>query len=218
METSDLPGVLSIMEKEAAARRAPVFEVESARTTPFSMLVFVMLSARTRDETTLKVIERLFKIADTPEKIRQLELSELERILYGVGFYRTKAQYLKKLCEDIVVRFKGLVPEKLDELISLPGIGRKSANIVLAKCFGKETIGVDTHVHRISNRLGIVKTKKPIETEQKLMERIPGKYLRMMNKLFVAYGQTICKPVSPLCSSCKLNGVYCLRIGVKKSR
>ncbi len=210
------------MSQEAQKRNAPVFKVESARSTPFQSLVFVMLSARTKDDTTLKAVEKLFKIADTPEKIARLKTtghgtSSLETILYGVGFYRVKAKNLKKLCRMLVEDFNSIVPDNLEAMLKLPGIGRKSANIVLARHFGKHVIGVDTHVHRISNRLGIVKTKKPHDTENALMKKIPERYLRSLNKTFVAYGQTICQPVSPLCSICRINNI-CPRIGVKKSR
>lgn len=210
--------MLAIMQIEATKRNAPVFEVEKARTTPFRMLVFVMLSARTRDEQTLKVVEKLFSVADTPEKIIEIETSELEKILYGIGFYRVKAKNLKKMCGELVTRFDGAVPRTIDELLTLAGIGRKSANIVLASCFGENVIGVDTHVHRISNRLGLVKTKKPHDTENKLMKTVPSEYVRMLNQIFVAYGQTVCKPLSPLCSMCRLRGIYCPQIGVKKSQ
>ncbi len=218
MKLTDIPFILTIMEQEALKCNAPVFKVEKAKRTSFELLVFVLLSARTRDETTLKAVERLFRIAHTPQKIAELQVSKLETILYGVGFYRTKARNLIKMSRMIDGQFKGVVPQTIEELLTLPGIGRKSANIVLASHFGKEVIGVDTHVHRISNRLAWVKTKKPLETENELMKVIPKQYLRTMNKLFVAYGQTICQPISPLCSICKLKETYCPQVGVKKSR
>ena len=218
MKKTDIKGILKIMETEARKRNAPVFRVESAKTTPFQALVFVMLSARTKDERTLKAVDRLFKVAHTPEKISRLKTSRLEMLLYGVGFYRVKAKNLVKMCRMLIGRFNGKVPDTIEQLLMLPGIGRKSANIVLARCFGRHVVGVDTHVHRIANRLGIVKTKKPEQTEHALMKKIPKKYLRTLNKIFVAYGQTICQPVSPLCSACKLRGIRCPQIGVKRFR
>lgn len=206
------------MENDARTRNPPVLRVESAKSTPFQVLIFTMLSARTKDEMTLKVVEKLFSIADSPEKIAKLETSKLESILYGVGFYRVKAKNLIKTCNILIEKFNGNVPSTIEDLLTLPGVGRKTANIVLARVFGKATVGVDTHVHRIANRLGLVKTKKPEETEHVLMKKIPKKHLRTLNKIFVAYGQTICAPISPHCSACKLRDVYCPQINVKKSR
>ncbi len=217
MNVQNISKILKVMETEAKKRNAPVFKVESVRATPFRSLVFVMLSARTKDATTLNAVEKLFKIATMPEKISEIKISKLEQILYGVGFYRVKAKYLKKMCKMLVSEFHGKVPDNIDDMLKLPGIGRKSANIVLARHFGKHVIGVDTHVHRISNRLGLVKTKKPLETEKTLMKKIPKRHLRLLNRTFVAYGQTICQPVSPSCSICKLNNI-CPRIDVKTSR
>ncbi|MBS3067921.1 endonuclease III [Candidatus Micrarchaeota archaeon] len=217
MKLSQLGSALKIMQTEARERNAPVLRVESAKTTPFRALVFVMLSARTKDDTTLRAVERLFAVADTPEKIAGLKTSKLETLLYGVGFYRVKSKNLIKTCNVLIEKFNSRVPDTLEELLTLPGIGRKSANIVLARCFGKHVIGVDTHVHRIANRLGLVKTKKPEQTEQSLMRVVPKQYLRSLNKIFVAYGQTICQPVSPWCSICKIRN-HCPRIGVKRSR
>lgn len=218
MQPSDIPAVLRIMEREAIKRNAPVLKVESAKRTPFQVLVFVLLSSRTKDWTTLRAAEKLFAAADRPEKIARLRLAELESIIYGVGFYRTKARNLVKLCRTLVEEFNGKVPDTLEELLTLPGIGRKSANIVLASCFGRKVIGVDTHVHRISNRLGIVKTKKREGTERALMKIVPDQYKAQFNRILVAYGQTICVPLSPFCSICRLNGRYCQRAGVDRSR
>ena len=218
MHSSQFGKILKIMEAEARKRGAPVFKVESAKRTPFQALVFVMLSARTKDNTTLKAVERLFKVAKTPESISKLRTSRLETLLYGVGFYRAKAKNLKRTSKLLVEKFNSRVPDTLEELLTLPGIGRKSANIILNSVFKKHAIGVDTHVHRLSNRLGIVKTKKPEQTEKELMRKIPKKHLRNLNKMFVAYGQTVCVPISPYCSTCKLRGKYCPQRGVNKFR
>lgn len=157
--------------------------------TPFQTLVAVMLSARTRDETTAKVCKRLFKLAPTPQKLADLEISELEILLYPVGFYKTKAKHLKRLAQKVVDEFSGNVPRTLAKLTSLPGVGRKSANIVLARAFKIPAIGVDTHVHRIANTLGWVHTKTPEQTEKELMKILPKKYWIEVNTLMVSIGQ-----------------------------
>ncbi|MBD3209808.1 endonuclease III, partial [Candidatus Micrarchaeota archaeon] len=157
--------ILRQMHKEAKKRKAPVFQAEhSTSKTPFRILVFTMLSARTRDEVTSKAVERLFRKAETPAGILALGRKRLEQLLYGVGFYRVKAKNLVKVCRELENK---KVPDSRKGLLSLPGVGRKTANIILARAFGRNTLGVDVHVHRISNRLGLVKTKKPEETEQK---------------------------------------------------
>lgn len=205
--------LLEQMHHEAAERKAPVFHAERAtKETPFTILVFTMLSARTKDETTMRVAKRLFKKAKTPKKILRLGRRRLEEILYGVGFYRMKAKNLLALCR--LIEKTGHVPDRLEELIAFPGVGRKTANIVLARAFGKNALGVDVHVHRISNRLGLVKTRKPEETEKALMGIIPARYVRMLNRNFVAFGQTVCLPRKPLCGVCPLNKI-CKKVGVK---
>lgn len=157
--------------------------------TQLQTLVAVMLSARTRDEVTAKVCQRLFKIAPVPEKIAKLKISKIENLIYPVGFYKTKAKYLKRLAQDVVTRFHGKIPQTLEGLTSLPGVGRKTANIVLARVFNIPAIGVDTHVHRIANTLGWVHTKKPEDTEKELMKILPKKYWVEANNLFVSIGQ-----------------------------
>lgn len=157
--------------------------------TPFQTLVATMLSARTRDETTAAVCRRLFKIAPTPQKLAKLENSTIENLIYPVGFYKTKAQHLKKLARKILETFQDRVPHTLKELTKLSGVGRKTANIVLARAFNIPAIGVDTHVHRIANTLGWVKTKTPEQTEKELMKILPKKYWVEVNNLFVSIGR-----------------------------
>lgn len=206
--------ILRQMHKEAAKRNAPVFRAEgSTKETPFKILVFTMLSARTKDETTMKAVKRLFKEAKSPKQIRALGKKRLEKLLYGVGFYRVKAKNLLDICR--ILDKTGHVPDTLEELMELPGVGRKTANIVLARAFGKNALGVDVHVHRISNRLGLVKTKDRDETERQLLGRIQEKHIRALNRNFVAFGQTVCLPRKPLCSVCPLNRL-CKRINVKE--
>ena len=206
--------ILEQMRREAKMRDAPVFRAERiTKENPFTILVFTMLSARTKDETTLKAVERLFKTAKTPQQIKKLSARSLERILFGVGFYRVKAKNLIRASERILEL--GGVPKTLEGLLELPGVGRKTANIVLARAFNKKTLGVDVHVHRISNRIGLAKTKKPEETERALIKAIPKKYLRSLNRSFVAFGQTVCLPRKPLCGICPLNRL-CWQVGAEK--
>lgn len=204
--------ILRQMHREAKARDAPVFRAErSTKGAPFKILVFTMLSSRTKDAKTLEIVERLFRVADTPGKMLKLGRGRLEGMLYGVGFHRVKARNLISICRSI--GDGGDVPDTLEGLLELPGIGRKTANIVLARAFSKGALGVDVHVHRISNRLGLVRTEKPGETEKELMEKIPRRHLRSLNRDFVAFGQTICLPRRPRCWICPLKAI-CPRIGV----
>lgn len=206
---------LSLMWKEGKARGAFVFRKDDILTTPFRSLVFTALSARTRDENTYNVCTKLFAVADTPEKILALGEGRLMEILYQIGFYRAKTKKLLGMCRKIVDDFGGEVPETMEGLVSLPGVGRKTANIILNKVFGKHALAVDVHVHRISNRLGWVKTGKPLDTEKKLLEILPKNLVRKCNKAMVAYGQTVCLPRNPKCGECKIKR-YCKRIGLPK--
>jgi len=208
--------IIGRMRREALMHHAAVFRAEaSTGMAPFKILVFTMLSSRTKDDTTLGAVERLFRVASTPEKIAAMPLKKLERTLYGVGFYHVKARHLSALCRTISRngRGGGKVPDNLEGLLELPGVGRKTANIVLARAFGKNTLGVDVHVHRISNRLGIVRTKKPEETEKALMKVVPLRLVRRLNRSFVAFGQTVCLPRNPKCPVCPINNV-CQKVGV----
>ncbi len=184
---------------------------------PFLVLVSCLLSLRTKDETTLPASERLFARADTIEGILKLSVKEIEQLIYPVGFYKTKAHRLKGICQDLLDRFNGQVPDTIDELLTLKGVGRKTANLVLTEGFGKLGVCVDTHVHRISNRLGYVKTKNPHDTEFELRKKLPTQYWIDYNAMLVTWGQNVCKPISPLCSKCPINHI-CERNGVGVSR
>lgn len=209
---SRLGWMLGRMHDEAKRRKAAVFEAEeSTKESPFKIFVFTMLSSRTRDETTMKAVERLFSLANTPKQVAALGQSRLEKILYGVGFYRTKARNLVLSCK--IIEKGGGVPNTLEGLLELPGVGRKTANIVLARAFGKNALGVDIHVHRISNRIGLAKTRKPEETEQELLKILPKMSLPKFNRTLVAFGQTVCLPRRPLCKECPVRKL-CMRIGV----
>ena len=170
--------------------------------TSFQLLVATVMSARTKDTTTMPIAERLFKKYKTPKDFAEASEKEIEKAIYGVGFYRTKAKHIKKLSELIINRYDNNVPRKIDELLNLPGVGRKTANCVLCYAFGEPAIPVDIHVHRISNRIGLVKTKTPEDTEQKLMKLVPRKYWIDINETFVVHGQTICLPRKPRCEAC----------------
>ena len=206
------------MQRESSKRGAPVLSVESAiGKGAFAILIFTVLSARTRDETTIKAGRRLLSRAPTPQKLSRLSVAQIARLIYPVGFYKTKARHLHALTCKLIGEFDGKVPSDFKSLTSLPGVGRKTANIVLASAFGKHTIGVDTHVHRISNRLGLVKTKSPEKTSDALDRTIPNKYKKKLNLSMVAFGQTVCTPLRPKCSECPLSNA-CPKIGVSNPR
>ena len=200
----DLAKLLDVMEVESRKRKAPVYELKSELRTPFHHLVAALLSSRTRDEITIQAAQRLLDLADSPEKLASMSVSEIEDLIKGVGFYRVKARRLKELATILVKRYNSKVPLQFEELIKLPGIGRKSANVVLAH-LGHPAIAVDTHVHRVSNRIGLVKTKKPNETEAELKKIFPEKLWNRVNRVFVGFGQTVCKPQKPLCNECQLD-------------
>lgn len=196
----------------------PVIElVESQTKDPFKILVATILSARTKDGTTAEVCRELFKKIDKPEDLKKYRVSQLAKMIYPVGFFKNKAQYLRDLPDALDQQYNGVIPDDVDALTKLPGVGRKTANLVVAVAFRKPAICVDIHVHRICNRLGLVRTKNPLQTEMRLRKTLPKKYWLRINWYLVAYGQSICTPVSPHCSSCKIQE-YCKRIGVTTSR
>jgi len=197
-------------------KRTAISEIHKTKD-PFRVLISCLLSLRTKDEVTLKASERLFSVAKTPQEFLNLPTKKIEELIYPVGFYRVKAKRIKEISKIIIERYGGKVPDNLEELLTLPGVGRKTANIVITQGFNKYGIAVDTHVHRVSNRLGLVKTKTPEETEVKLREIIPKKYWIELNDLFVSFGQNICTPISPRCSICPISK-YCDKVGVKTHR
>lgn len=185
---------------------------------PFRVLISCLLSLRTRDETTGPASQRLFALADSPTAMLHLTPAEIERAIFPVGFYRTKARTLLEISQVLLERHDGRVPQDLDALLSLKGVGRKTANLVLTQGFAIAGICVDTHVHRISNRWGYVSTKNPDETERALREKLPRRYWIQYNDLLVAFGQTICKPISPLCDTrCPIKSL-CPQLGVTHHR
>ena len=218
MKSVNIDAIYKILKKEVRDYAVPVVDLIAVQTKdPFKILISAILSARTKDQTTVKVCEKLFRKVKKIDDFRKLSEKEIEQLIYPVGFYITKAKMLKRLPSVIEERFGGDIPQTIEELIELPGVGRKVANLVVAVGFNKPGICVDTHVHRITNRLGYVKTRTPFETEMALRKKLPLKYWKKLNALLVAFGQNLCKPISPYCSRCPIIK-YCNRIGVGKSR
>jgi endonuclease III len=215
MRSDDIDQVVRILKREI--RQWPVPALAKYVETPFTVLISCILSLRTQDRTTVAASDRLFEIATTPDSILAVPVKAIERAIYPVSFYRTKARTIHAICRELLSRYGGRVPSDLDELLALPGVGRKTATIVVTLGFRKAGIAVDTHVHRISNRLGYVRTKTPDKTEMALRRKLPPRYWIVFNDLLVAYGQNLCKPISPHCSTCRIAS-YCRRIGVKTSR
>jgi endonuclease-3 len=182
----------------------------------FQVLVATMLSAQTRDAVTAAASDRLFRAARTPRTMAKLAVMDIQRLIYPVSFYRNKAEHVKQACEQIVSRFKGVVPSTMEGLLTLPGVGRKTANLVLILAHhSRKNICVDTHVHRISNRLGWVQTRTPEQTEQELYRVVARRYWPLVNLYLVTWGQNVCRPVYPRCPKCAINDL-CPRIGVTK--
>ncbi len=201
--------ILDGMQKTMMAVKPPRYtaleglhKIQAAR--PFRILIATVLSARTRDENTTKAADKLFKIYGTPEKLAKAKVKDVERMIKSVGFYHVKSKRIIEVANIILTKYHGRVPADIDKLVEIPGVGRKTANCVLVYAFEKPAIPVDTHVHRISNRLGLVDTKTPEETEMELRKKVPKKYWLPINNTFVMYGQNICKPISPMCDVCKI--------------
>ncbi len=213
----EIDKIIEILKEDLKKYQTPIVTKISEKKDPFKVLVSCILSLRTKNETTKKASENLFKLAGTPKAMLKLNVKEIEKAIYPVGFYRTKARNIKEICKTLINYYNGKVPDNLDELLKLKGVGRKTANIVIVYAYNKLGMPIDTHCNRIPNRLGWVKTKNPEETERALRKILPKKYWRDFNNLFIIFGQNICLPVSPFCSKCPIN-IYCPRIGVTRSR
>ncbi|MEO0302001.1 MAG: endonuclease III [candidate division WOR-3 bacterium] len=183
------------------------------RRSDFSTLISAILSSRTKDEVTGRVMENFLKRVKDFNDLKKLKVKEIEKLIYPVGFYKVKAKILKRLSKEIIEKYGGKIPDKFEELVKLPGVGRKVANLILIEIFKKDEICVDTHVHRISNRLGWVNTKKREETEKKLKEIFPREYWSRINRTLVSFGQGVCKPLKPLCKICPVEP-FCPKIGL----
>lgn len=200
-----LQGMIRTMNSVKPPRMTALRELHEAENGgPLSILIGTILSARTRDENTSAVVKKLFIKYRSARSLAKAKISDVEKIIKSTGFYHVKAKRIVQVASLIDSKYSGKVPDTLDELLSLPGVGRKTANCVLVYAFDKPAIPVDTHVHRISNRLGLVQTKTPEETEFELMKKIPIKYWLKINDTFVMYGQNICKPISPMCDVCQI--------------
>jgi endonuclease-3 len=218
MEENQINTVIKILKKELEVGTLPIVShLAEDQRDPFVILISTLLSLRTKDEVTAVATERLFALASTPEEMLKVPLDKIARTIYPVGFYRVKAQTIHHVCRELIKRFASKVPDDIDDLLSIKGVGRKTANLVVTLAYGKDGICVDTHVHRISNRLGYVKTKTPGETEFALRDKLPCRHWIIYNTIMVAFGRQTCKPVSPLCSLCPVNK-YCDRVGVTLSR
>ncbi|MDM8542371.1 endonuclease III [Desulfococcaceae bacterium HSG9] len=214
----DIDRFVTTIEAHYLEWNAPVITLISQKgATPFEILVSTILSLRTKDEVTGKASARLFSVARTPLEILETDEAHLRKLIYPVGFYPTKAKRLKEISRILIDKYNSEVPDTIEELLKLPGVGRKTANLVLVEGFHKDAICVDTHVHRISNRIGYTKTPTPDKTEFALRKKLPKRYWVKYNELLVAFGQTICRPISPFCSKCPVNTI-CPRNGVDKSR
>lgn len=219
MRQDEIHAAIKIVKREIRQWEEPVVGVVarmSARD-PFRILISCLLSLRTKDKTTGEASARLFALAHTPAGLLKIPLKKIERAIYPVGFYRMKAKSIHAICRRLLDVYGGRVPDSIDELVTLSGVGRKTANLVVTVGYKKPGICVDIHVHRISNRWGYVKTKRPEETEEALREKLPKPYWITFNDLLVPYGQHVCLPVSPFCSRCKLIE-YCDQVGVTRSR
>jgi len=210
--------VMDILEKRYVPRRRPTLRRTSEEEpNPFKILIACLLSLRTTDINTERASKRLFKKATTPQEIASMHTEKLEELIYSSGHYRKKAQVLKSVSKELIEKFDSKVPSTKEELLSIKGIGPKTANIVLAFAYGQEVIPVDVHVHVSSNRLGFVETKTPEQTEKALEIALPRRYWKEVNTVMVLFGKEICQTFSPKCSICPV-GKYCSRLGVTRSR
>jgi endonuclease-3 len=215
---SEFPLAWKVLKKQVARLRVPwVDELKRRRKSPYEILIACILSLRTKDETTGRSSERLFRLARTPGEMVRLKENAIQKAIYPVGFYRVKARNIKELSAEILQTHGGRVPDTMEGLLSLKGVGRKTANLVLTAGYGKPGICVDTHVHRITNRWGLVRTSTPEQTEYALREMLPKRYWKDINPTLVPFGQNVCTPVSPFCRSCTIRK-FCDRVGVKRQR
>ncbi|MFX1256064.1 MAG: endonuclease III domain-containing protein [Promethearchaeota archaeon] len=215
----DIDLALSVLTEELKKFNLPMVDalVEQKKADPFRVVVSTLLSARTKDSTTGPASERLFTLAQTPERMSQLSLEQIEEAIYPVGFWRNKAKHILALCKILIEEYDSQVPNTVDQLVKLPGVGRKTANLVVTRGFGLPGICVDTHVFRITKRWGYTTGSNPEKVEFELRRKLPKKWWIPINGLLVTHGQNICTPISPKCSQCPINNI-CPKIGVEKHR
>jgi len=205
MTINDIPAVNRLLKKAFESNHAPIIDLVAIQTNdPFMVMLGTILSARTKDACTAAACERLFQKVTSPEELDAIPQQKLEKTIYPVGFYRDKARHLKALPSILENRFAGVIPDTVEELCELPGVGRKTANLVVALGFNKPAICVDVHVHRICNRLGLLETAKPYDTEMKLRQILPKRYWITWNSYLVSFGQTRCAPRNPTCDGCPI--------------
>lgn len=215
MQFDDVQPVVRILRKEFEKQHSPVADLIKSRTrNPFKILVTTILSSRTRDRTTMEVCRNLFRYVHNIDDLNSIPLKRLVKLTRPAGFYRTKARQLKQLPIELRKLYGGKIPESIEELIRLPGVGRKTANLVVSEAFDKPAVCVDVHVHRITNRLGLVRTRTPFETEMTLRKKLPVRYWKKLNAYLVSFGQSICTPLNPRCRDCPLYS-WCNRTGVR---
>ena len=218
MDDRQMAEIIRLLEQELVKQELPIVtKLAEEHRDPFEILISTLLSLRTKDEVTAVATERLFLLASTPAEMLRLSEAEIQRAIYPVGFYRNKAETILHVCRELIERFQSRVPDSIEELLTLKGVGRKTANLVVSLGFNGAGLCVDTHVHRISNRMGYVRTKNPEETEFVLRAKLPPEHWSRYNTLLVAFGRNTCRPISPLCSHCPVEA-YCDRVGVVKSR
>jgi endonuclease-3 len=218
MKYRDIHSAIRILRAEVPKWNTPIVTLMAETyQSPFRVLISCILSLRTQDATTAKASHRLFAVADTPEAMMRLTWKKIEKLIFPVGFYKTKAKNILEICRTLNDNYRGKVPDEIDELLKLRGVGRKTANLVVTLGYNKPGICVDTHVHRISNRWGYVKTTTPEKTEFALRQKLPKQYWIEYNDLLVSFGQHLCKPISPLCSQCPV-AKYCDQISVTTRR
>lgn len=206
--------IIQILEKETKKYSNPAMDYDKIFSNPYKILVGCLISLRTKDKVTIEASKRLFSLAETPQEMVKLSEKQIEDAIKPSNYYKTKARRIKEISEYLLRNYNGKVPDKMGELLKLKGVGRKTASVVLSYAFNKHAIAVDTHVHRISNRLGLVNTKTPNETEKELMKVLPKKYWKKYNHLLVVWGQNVCKPKKPSCNTCPINE-FCQKVGVK---
>ena len=216
IDNSNISTVLKIV-REAIKPFEPAAVPEVADKNPYKILIATILSLRTKDEVTREAAVRLFKLAEKPQEMVKISEDEIAKAIYPVGFFRNKARTILNISQTLLNKYGGNVPDSIEKLTKLKGVGRKTANLVVTLAYNKPGICVDTHVHRITNRWGYVKTKHPDETEQELRKKLPHKHWMEINNLLVLFGKNVCKPVGPRCDICPLNE-FCPKIGVKTKK
>ena len=212
MTNATISEIMSVLSEYTKTIHTPIIDLVKIQTNdPFKILVGTILSARTKDETTTQVLQRLFTKVNNADDFQKLTIKEIEDLIYPIGFYHQKAKYLKELPNVLKDKFNNEIPQTIEELIQLPGVGRKTANLVMILAFDKPAMCVDVHVHRISNRFGYIKTRTPAESEIELRKKLPLKYWKVYNSILVAFGQNLCKPINPQCERCPVEK-YCQKI------